>query len=165
MELTLNASGNLVATVWQEQSKNWQVVFSYPRDICDGYNNCGGYGSCSDANMVTKSCACLDQYRFVPKDDDLSGGCVRRTPLACKNGSEAFINIILLWYTRRKKNHADSMINGKLVDVSENKEAMELPLFNFSTIANATAIVVHFQESSIGHSKPCISTSHFVAIF
>ncbi|PWA41845.1 S-locus lectin protein kinase family protein [Artemisia annua] len=89
--LTLNASGNLVTTVWLEQSKKWQVVFSYPRDICDGYNNCGGYGSCSAVNMVTKSCACLDQYRLVPKDDDLSGGCVRRTPLACKNGSEAFI--------------------------------------------------------------------------
>nr|GFA31783.1 sister-chromatid cohesion protein 3 [Tanacetum cinerariifolium] len=46
-------------------------------------------------------------------------------------------SIILIYYARRKKKYADSMVNGKLVDVSENNEAMELPLFSLSTIANA----------------------------
>ncbi|GJV24688.1 G-type lectin S-receptor-like serine/threonine-protein kinase [Tanacetum coccineum] len=89
---TLNSSGNIVSTVWEEKSKQWQRVFKYPRDICDNYNNCGPYGSCSIVNTYEKSCACLDDYRFLlPMDDDWSRGCARQTPLECKNGSVGFI--------------------------------------------------------------------------
>ncbi|GJY17725.1 G-type lectin S-receptor-like serine/threonine-protein kinase [Tanacetum coccineum] len=256
--LTLNSSGKIVSTVWAEESKTWQRVLEFPNNICDNYNICGAYGSCSTVNMGEKSCACLDEYRFLPRDDDRSGGCVRRTPLDCRNGSEGFIkyskiklpdsqnawfntsmsleeceakclqncscmaytdtniigegstgclmwfndlidirvstvtgrdifvriassqigssnsssdpagssnptakkkggsktkiillvlfpgflligfSITLLWYARVKKNKADSMVNGKLLDVSESQEAMELPIFSFSRISNAT---------------------------
>ncbi|PWA73385.1 S-locus glycoprotein domain-containing protein [Artemisia annua] len=44
---TLNSSGKIVSTVWEEKSKQWQLVLKFPRDICDNYNNCGAYGSCS----------------------------------------------------------------------------------------------------------------------
>ncbi|GJZ56347.1 G-type lectin S-receptor-like serine/threonine-protein kinase [Tanacetum coccineum] len=256
--LTLNSSGKIVSTVWAEESKTWQRVLEFPNNICDNYNICGAYGSCSTVNMGEKSCACLDEYRFLPRDDDRSGGCVRRTPLDCRNGSEGFIkyskiklpdsqnawfntsmsleeceakclqncscmaytdtniigegstgclmwfndlidirvstvtgrdifvriassqigssnsssdpagssnptakkkggsktkiillvlfpgflligfSITLLWYARVKKNKAGSMVNGKLLDVSESQEAMELPIFSFSRISNAT---------------------------
>ncbi|PWA79419.1 S-locus glycoprotein domain-containing protein [Artemisia annua] len=89
--LMLNSSGKIVSTVWAEESKKWQRVLEFPNNICDNYNSCGAYGSCNTVNMVEKSCACLDEYRFLPRDDDRSGGCVRRTPLDCKSGSEGFI--------------------------------------------------------------------------
>nr|GEZ59072.1 putative S-locus glycoprotein domain-containing protein [Tanacetum cinerariifolium] len=49
----------------------------------------------------------------------------------------AGFSITLLWYARVKKNKAD-LVNGKLLDVSENQEAMELPIFSFSRISNST---------------------------
>ncbi|XP_071725854.1 G-type lectin S-receptor-like serine/threonine-protein kinase At4g27290 [Rutidosis leptorrhynchoides] len=93
---TLNSSGQLEGSFWVEDSKKWQPSISLPRDICDTYNICGAYGRCS-LNTVTQSCACLDDKRFVPRNEkrwgtsDQSGGCVRRTPLECKNGSDGFI--------------------------------------------------------------------------
>ncbi|PWA92730.1 S-locus glycoprotein domain-containing protein [Artemisia annua] len=94
--VVLNSSGQLESTVWVEDGKKWQLSLTLPRDICDTYNICSAYGSCS-VDTVTQSCACLDEKRFVPRNEkswnsaDWSGGCVRRTPLDCKNGSEGFI--------------------------------------------------------------------------
>ncbi|XP_076881351.1 G-type lectin S-receptor-like serine/threonine-protein kinase At4g27290 isoform X1 [Bidens hawaiensis] len=93
---TLNSSGQLESWVWVENGTRWQLALSLPRDICDTYNICSGYASCS-VDMIQQSCACLDEKRFVPRSQksweraDWSGGCVRRTPLDCKNGSEGFI--------------------------------------------------------------------------
>ncbi|KAJ0733770.1 putative protein kinase RLK-Pelle-DLSV family [Helianthus annuus] len=93
---TLNSSGLLESSVWVENGTKWQLALSLPRDLCDRYNICSAYASCS-INMIQQSCACLDEKRFVPRDQksweraDWSGGCVRRTPLDCKNGSEGFI--------------------------------------------------------------------------
>ncbi|KAI7746289.1 hypothetical protein M8C21_024704 [Ambrosia artemisiifolia] len=90
---TLNSSGQLESSVWVENGTKWQLALSLPRDICDSYNICSAYASCS-LDMIQQSCACLDEKRFVPKNQksweraDWSGGCVRRTPLDCKNGSE-----------------------------------------------------------------------------
>ncbi|KAM0026588.1 putative S-locus glycoprotein [Helianthus debilis subsp. tardiflorus] len=36
--LTLISSGELQRSVWVEDSKNWQLVVRFPRDICDLYN-------------------------------------------------------------------------------------------------------------------------------
>ncbi|KAI3509918.1 hypothetical protein L1887_25443 [Cichorium endivia] len=44
------------------------------------------------------------------------------------------------WYSWRKRHHAQSITEGELSHVGENqRNAMELPLFSFSTIAKATA--------------------------
>nr|XP_043620446.1 G-type lectin S-receptor-like serine/threonine-protein kinase At4g27290 [Erigeron canadensis] len=65
-------------------------------DACDNYNICGAYGTCN-INLVRQSCTCLDTKRFVPRNEkdwntsNWSGGCIRRTPLDCKKGSEGFI--------------------------------------------------------------------------
>ncbi|KAD3066926.1 hypothetical protein E3N88_34806 [Mikania micrantha] len=93
---SLNSSGQLESYVGIENGTKWQLSLSLPRDICDSYNICSAYASCS-VNMIQRSCACLDDKRFVPRDlknwerADWSGGCVRRTPLDCKNGSEGFV--------------------------------------------------------------------------
>ncbi|KAK9057008.1 hypothetical protein SSX86_024374 [Deinandra increscens subsp. villosa] len=93
---TLNSSGHLENWVWVENGTKWQLALSLPRDICDSYNICSGYASCS-LDMIQQSCACLDDQRFMPRNQksweraDWSGGCVRRTQLVCENGSEGFV--------------------------------------------------------------------------
>ncbi|KAJ0464141.1 putative non-specific serine/threonine protein kinase [Helianthus annuus] len=94
--ITLSSSGKLESWGWVEGAKNWQPGQSLPKDLCDTYNICGAYGSCV-TNMFDQSCACLDETKFVPRNKkgwemaDWSDGCVRRTPLYCKNGTETFI--------------------------------------------------------------------------
>ncbi|KAI7743725.1 hypothetical protein M8C21_002231, partial [Ambrosia artemisiifolia] len=93
---TVNSSGRLESSAWVEKARGWQPVVSYPRDTCDTYNICNAYGTCS-MYMNKQTCKCLDEKRFVPKNqkgwdtEDWSGGCIRRTPLECKNGLEEFI--------------------------------------------------------------------------
>ncbi|KAI3509930.1 hypothetical protein L1887_25455 [Cichorium endivia] len=248
---TLNPSGEVQRWVWVEDEKRWQLLFELPKDICDTYNICHAYGICSVTTFHT--CACLDDTRFMPRNHEnweiavWSGGCVRRTPLDCRDGKDGFIKysnlklpdaqttwfnrsmtrkeceakclkncackayantdvrfegrgcllwfndlmdireipksdggqdifirmasselvvekkvgasikIILIvlflgvlvigfsgtwfWYSRTKRSHGEAMEEGKLlINFSEFQEqAMELPLFSFSTIANATA--------------------------
>ncbi|XP_076887168.1 G-type lectin S-receptor-like serine/threonine-protein kinase At4g27290 [Bidens hawaiensis] len=94
--LTLNSSARLESWVWLENGTGWRISLSFPRDTCDRYNICNAYGICS-LNQIQQSCICLDEKRFVPKKQmdwnraDWSGGCIRRTPLQCKSGSEGFI--------------------------------------------------------------------------
>ncbi|XP_076906860.1 G-type lectin S-receptor-like serine/threonine-protein kinase At4g27290 [Bidens hawaiensis] len=92
---TLNSSGHIESSIWVEDIKDWQLLRSLPMGACDAYNICNAYGTCN-INMNQQSCTCLDK-RFVPKDQkgwdvaDWSDGCIRRTPLECKNGSDGFI--------------------------------------------------------------------------
>ncbi|KAK1427567.1 hypothetical protein QVD17_16255 [Tagetes erecta] len=94
--ICVNSSGQIESWVWVDNSRKWQLSLSLPRDMCDVYNTCNAYASCS-LDMIQQSCACLDEKRFIPKNEkswgrgDWSGGCVRRTPLECKNGSVGFI--------------------------------------------------------------------------
>ncbi|GJS47164.1 G-type lectin S-receptor-like serine/threonine-protein kinase [Tanacetum coccineum] len=201
---TLNSSGLLERSVWVEDGERWQVIISLPKDTCDSYNICHAYGSCSVLNLQT--CSCLDEIKFKPKNlkgwetADWSGGCVRRTPLDCKGGSDGFVeysnvklpdtktswfnttmslseceaiclknctcmayantdirgrgNGCLLWfndlidirvYSEGKGGDdiyvrmASSELGGSLNVNESQTEAMELPLFSFTTIAKATA--------------------------
>ncbi|XP_076892545.1 G-type lectin S-receptor-like serine/threonine-protein kinase At4g27290 [Bidens hawaiensis] len=92
---TLNSSRHLEGWAWVEEGRGWQQVVQFPRSTCDTYNICHAYGTCN-INMIQQSCSCLDQKRFIPRDQkawdtaDWSGGCIRRTPLECKNGSDGF---------------------------------------------------------------------------
>nr|GEU64607.1 G-type lectin S-receptor-like serine/threonine-protein kinase At4g27290 [Tanacetum cinerariifolium] len=93
--VTLNSSGALEAWALVE-GKRWHLMLRLPIDTCDTYNICSYYGSCS-VNLLQQSCTCLDVKRFMPRNQkawemaDWSGGCVRRRPLECKNGSDGFI--------------------------------------------------------------------------
>ncbi|KAI3784600.1 hypothetical protein L1987_43702 [Smallanthus sonchifolius] len=96
LRVTLNSSGELDVWAGVEDGNKWQLSLKLPIDICDTYNICGAYGSCS-VNTYQLSCACLDEKRFVPKNikswatANWSDGCVRRKPLDCKTGSDGFI--------------------------------------------------------------------------
>ncbi|XP_031119030.1 G-type lectin S-receptor-like serine/threonine-protein kinase At4g27290 isoform X2 [Ipomoea triloba] len=76
----ISSSGNLQFFLWADGSEEWNTLYTAPTDICDRYGYCGAYGICYYDNYP--SCSCLD--KFLPKN---AGGCVRRTPLSCQNGS------------------------------------------------------------------------------
>ncbi|KVI10416.1 Apple-like protein [Cynara cardunculus var. scolymus] len=92
---TLSSYGKLENLMWVEDGKRWQLLSALPRDICDTYNICSSYGSCRP--VTSQRCVCLDETRFVPRNPkswetaDWSGGCVRRTPLNCEDGSDGFM--------------------------------------------------------------------------
>ncbi|KAJ0733766.1 putative protein kinase RLK-Pelle-DLSV family [Helianthus annuus] len=94
--VVLNSSAHLESWAWVDTVRGWLPVLSFPRSACDAYNICNAYGTCS-INMFQQSCTCIDEKKFVPKNQkawdtaDWSGGCIRQKPLECKNGSEGFI--------------------------------------------------------------------------
>ncbi|KAK1439617.1 hypothetical protein QVD17_05437 [Tagetes erecta] len=93
---TLNSAGHVEGLGWIEQGKRWKIFSSYSSSGCGAYNICNAYGACN-MNKTQQFCTCLDEKMFVPKKEkdwnigDWSGGCIRRTQLECKNGSEEFI--------------------------------------------------------------------------
>ncbi|PWA45127.1 S-locus glycoprotein domain-containing protein [Artemisia annua] len=93
---TLNSSGLRERSVWLEDKKKWQVIVTHPGDNCETYKICGAYGSCSNAD-AQKLCSCLDEKKFEPvnkegwEKGDWAGGCVRRIPLNCTDGTDGFI--------------------------------------------------------------------------
>nr|GLL48987.1 G-type lectin S-receptor-like serine/threonine-protein kinase At4g27290 isoform X1 [Ipomoea trifida] len=87
--IVLTSAGSIEAYLWADGTREWSSVLKVPTDVCDGYGFCGEYGSCNYNNYPF--CGCLEH--FLPRDPaawdraDFSGGCVRRTPLNCQNGS------------------------------------------------------------------------------
>ncbi|XP_059661590.1 G-type lectin S-receptor-like serine/threonine-protein kinase At4g27290 isoform X2 [Cornus florida] len=85
----LNQNGIVQRLTWNYKTQDWTVYTSIPADNCDSYGLCQAYGSCNIGNSPV--CRCLDKFMpRYPKDweaADWSGGCVRRKPLDCQNGS------------------------------------------------------------------------------
>ncbi|KAM5585836.1 G-type lectin S-receptor-like serine/threonine-protein kinase [Rosa sericea] len=90
--LTLNPNGNLQRFTWIDRIQDWSLYLTAQIDDCDRYAICGAYGSCNINN--SPSCGCLKG--FAPKSPldwemaDWSHGCVRKTPLECRDG-EGFL--------------------------------------------------------------------------
>ena len=72
--------------MWMVRTQRWETFLTSQADQCENYDLCGGYATCD----INKSpvCACLEG--FLPKSEDWSDGCVRRTPLEC-NGGDGFL--------------------------------------------------------------------------
>nr|XP_043631538.1 G-type lectin S-receptor-like serine/threonine-protein kinase At4g27290 [Erigeron canadensis] len=93
----LNSTGQLESFMWAEDARKWLPTVSLPRDICDTYNTCNAYGSCSVNTTTNKpSCACMDEKRFVPEYEEnwetptgWTDGCVRRTSLNCHSNGQS----------------------------------------------------------------------------
>ncbi|KAI7757039.1 hypothetical protein M8C21_003152, partial [Ambrosia artemisiifolia] len=244
--VTLNSSVLVQSWAWIDNIKGWQNVASFPADLCDDYNFCKAYETCR-TNMFRRWCTCIDDKKFAPKNGS-GGGCIRRTSLECKNGSDGFIkysnvklpdaentwfnmnmnllecrtkclnncscmayanpdksqSICLLWfgelldmrelpegsggqkqggekvkisllvivpvvlligliittwlcYARRKRNHANLIGEGEILNPSNShEEDMEQLLFSFSTIANATANFSPYNKLGEGGFGPGI---------
>ena len=76
-------------------SGQWGQYWYGPGSQCDKYGVCGPYGVCN----LDKSpmCSCLPGYE--PKFPDhwalmvYSGGCIRKTALDCRNGTDGFVTV------------------------------------------------------------------------
>ncbi|KAL2475497.1 G-type lectin S-receptor-like serine/threonine-protein kinase [Abeliophyllum distichum] len=85
MRITLNSTGSLVQTLWNEKTLNWDIIWLAPQNECDVYGTCGPFGSCNA--LSSPICSCL--RGFVPKNSEEWGrgiwtsGCIRRKPVLC----------------------------------------------------------------------------------
>lgn len=88
----LDFSGLLTQILWVESSKNWNIFWTVPRQLCQVYGYCGAFGVCNQNPVPV--CSCLKG--FVPRSDkewklsDYTGGCVRKTQLECPGNSSTY---------------------------------------------------------------------------
>ncbi|XP_047149364.1 receptor-like serine/threonine-protein kinase SD1-8 [Vigna umbellata] len=91
--LSVTSFGELQRLTWIESTQVWNKFWYAPKDQCDNYRECGPYGVC-DTNE-SPVCQCITGFR--PRNQqawnlrDGSGGCVRKTGLAC--GSDRFLHM------------------------------------------------------------------------
>ncbi|OEL25484.1 Receptor-like serine/threonine-protein kinase SD1-8 [Dichanthelium oligosanthes] len=75
--------------VWDNSSREWNPIFQGPRDLCDDYGKCGGFGLC-DVDSVLSFCSCLRGFSPASPSAwtwDAASGCRRNVELRCSNGS------------------------------------------------------------------------------
>ncbi|PIN05590.1 Serine/threonine protein kinase [Handroanthus impetiginosus] len=82
IRMVSNHTGYLQRFSWDHRTQAWKPLLTRPADDCDKYGICYGYGIC-DINS-SPICSCLDKFK-PQNEEDSYGGCVRRTPLNCKN--------------------------------------------------------------------------------
>ncbi|KAJ0983488.1 hypothetical protein J5N97_011743 [Dioscorea zingiberensis] len=94
-KLTLNQSGVMQRSLWVEGMAAWNVIWYAPMDLCDRMPPCGPYAACNPNNSPI--CDCIQGFK--PKSPerwlyrDATDGCVRKTQLDCKNGTDGFLVI------------------------------------------------------------------------
>ncbi|KAF7842197.1 G-type lectin S-receptor-like serine/threonine-protein kinase [Senna tora] len=83
--IKLNSMGEWVKTAWNNDKEIVSKTFEVSK--CDVYGRCGAFGSCNRESLPV--CSCLNG--FEPKSaeewnrQDWSNGCVRKSPLQCRN--------------------------------------------------------------------------------
>ncbi|ONK65644.1 uncharacterized protein A4U43_C07F39190 [Asparagus officinalis] len=93
--LVVNPRGVTERYIWLDESSVWNRYWYTPSGQCDVYAACGPYGSC-DPNG-SPMCSCLQG--FEPKSPAnwalryTSDGCVRKTKLDCRNGTDGFVTV------------------------------------------------------------------------
>lgn len=98
MRMTLDESGSLHRSTWNEHEHKWSEFWSAPTEWCDNYDRCGPNSNCDPYNADQFQCKCLPG--FEPRSDrnwflrDPSGGCVRKRPNATCRSGEGFVKIV-----------------------------------------------------------------------
>ncbi|PIN12769.1 Non-specific serine/threonine protein kinase [Handroanthus impetiginosus] len=105
----LSPTGILQRFSWNYRTQTWTTLVNAPADICDNYGICHGYGICDIS--INPICSCLEKFKPQNEKDwasaDWSGGCVRKTPLNCKNDGFVKYSGVKLpdtrnsWYNQR----------------------------------------------------------------
>lgn len=92
--ITLDPNGGLQRLVWL--GGEWRQYWRLPEDKCDEYGTCGAFGLC---NVYYPEGVCKCLQGFVPRTTvdwtlrDYSGGCKRKTALACSGGGDGFAKV------------------------------------------------------------------------
>ncbi|KAM0952364.1 putative S-locus glycoprotein [Dioscorea sansibarensis] len=93
--VTLNASGLVQRWLLVDSSGFWNLMWYAPSDQCDFSPLCGPYATCNPNN--SPKCECIQGFKPKSQDKwvfrDASDGCVRKTPLDCKNGTDGFLTV------------------------------------------------------------------------
>ncbi|KAG5033327.1 hypothetical protein GLYMA_06G300600v4 [Glycine max] len=83
----MDGSGQIKQLSWLDNAQQWNLFWSQPRQQCEVYAFCGGFGSCTENAMPY--CNCLNGYKPKSQSDwnlnDYSGGCVKKTNFQCEN--------------------------------------------------------------------------------
>ncbi|KAL0353180.1 UNVERIFIED_CONTAM: G-type lectin S-receptor-like serine/threonine-protein kinase [Sesamum angustifolium] len=83
MKITLNSSGSLVQTLWDDQTKNWDITWLAPQNECDIYGTCGPFGNCNAQDSPI--CSCLRGFEPTNRDEwergNWTSGCQRKKQL------------------------------------------------------------------------------------
>ncbi|KAD4981820.1 hypothetical protein E3N88_18491 [Mikania micrantha] len=88
----MDVSGQVRQLSWLDNTRQWNLFWSQPRQQCEVYDICGAFGSCSQTSLPF--CNCLTG--FSPRSqtnwdlNDFSDGCVRKTDLQCGRTSEKY---------------------------------------------------------------------------
>ncbi|KAJ0983485.1 hypothetical protein J5N97_011740 [Dioscorea zingiberensis] len=93
--LTVNQSGKVERSLWVDGSGLWNIIWYAPNDQCDNLPLCGPFATCNPND--SPKCDCIQG--FTPKSPDkwvyrdAVDGCVRKTPLDCKNRTDGFLTM------------------------------------------------------------------------
>ncbi|KAK9095597.1 hypothetical protein Scep_027066 [Stephania cephalantha] len=83
--LVLDLYGKIKQYAWSEELEKWNILWTFPRDICDVYAPCGANCIC-DANSSIL-CKCSQGFEPVShrkwESGNWSDGCQRRVKLKC----------------------------------------------------------------------------------
>ncbi|GAB4825046.1 hypothetical protein Ancab_039356 [Ancistrocladus abbreviatus] len=83
----VDVSGQAKDLTWLNNSQQWNLFWSQPREQCEVYAYCGAFGSCNQNSLPF--CNCLQGFEPTSESDwqlnDYSRGCARKTDLQCEN--------------------------------------------------------------------------------
>ncbi|XP_074566406.1 receptor-like serine/threonine-protein kinase SD1-8 isoform X2 [Curcuma longa] len=95
LRFVMHSSGHLQLIVWLENRQSWNTIWYAPKDICDPLSSCGPNGYCRQ--IITPQCVCLQGFHpSNPRNWQLrdgTDGCLRTTPLDCRNGTDGFLTL------------------------------------------------------------------------
>ncbi|CAL0303928.1 unnamed protein product [Lupinus luteus] len=85
----MGISGQIQQLTWLENTQEWNLFWSQPRQQCEVYAFCGAFGSCNENSQPY--CNCLSGYKPRSQSDwdlhDHSGGCVKETKFQCETSN------------------------------------------------------------------------------
>ncbi|KAL8460247.1 hypothetical protein ACS0TY_031966 [Phlomoides rotata] len=85
MFMDLKPSGIYTVTLWDEQKKSWNDMWSSYQNECDPYGRCGPFGRCNA--LDSSICSCMRGFDPVSKQEwevgNWSSGCQRKKQLEC----------------------------------------------------------------------------------
>ncbi|KAL8467838.1 hypothetical protein ACS0TY_031179 [Phlomoides rotata] len=85
MFMDLKPSGIYTVTLWDEQKKSWNDMWSSYQNECDPYGRCGPFGRCNA--LESPICSCMRGFDPLSKQEwevgNWSSGCQRRKQLEC----------------------------------------------------------------------------------
>lgn len=84
----MDVSGQIKQLTWLDNTNQWNLFWSQPRQQCEVHAFCGPFATCQESLPF---CNCLDGFKHSSETDrsqnDFSGGCERQTKSQCGNGT------------------------------------------------------------------------------